>query len=186
MNISWIPDPLHRIGPLGLPIWQWVVVPFAFALCIGVGRLLGLLTRKLFGRLAHQTHFKGDDLVVKRLAAPVTWLWSLLVMRGLIGGSDLTPAATLRFGQLVQLGLFAVFFWALFRLIDIGADRLQDSTWARRGNVSRAVVPLATKIVKVLFVAVSVISLLSQLGYPVASLIAGLGIGGIALALAAQ
>jgi MscS family membrane protein len=39
---------------------------------------------------------------------------------------------------------------------------------------------------KVLVVAIAVVALLSELGYPVASLVAGLGIGGLAVALAAQ
>ncbi|MFO0628960.1 MAG: mechanosensitive ion channel family protein [Polyangiales bacterium] len=40
--------------------------------------------------------------------------------------------------------------------------------------------------VKVVVVALAVTAVLSALGYPVASLVAGLGVGGIALALAAQ
>jgi MscS family membrane protein len=47
-------------------------------------------------------------------------------------------------------------------------------------------IPLGRRVVKVLVVAMAAIAILSELGYPVASLVAGLGIGGLALALAAQ
>jgi MscS family membrane protein len=39
---------------------------------------------------------------------------------------------------------------------------------------------------KVAVVAIAVVALLSQLGYPIASILAGLGVGGLAVALAAQ
>jgi MscS family membrane protein len=48
------------------------------------------------------------------------------------------------------------------------------------------VLPLGSKIAKVAMVVIGAIAVLTQLGYPVASLLAGLGIGGLALALAAQ
>jgi MscS family membrane protein len=45
---------------------------------------------------------------------------------------------------------------------------------------------LVTRVGHVALAAIAVIALLSHLGYPVASLIAGLGVGGLAVALAAQ
>ena len=46
--------------------------------------------------------------------------------------------------------------------------------------------PLGRKLAKVLLLAIGVVSVLNELGFHVESLLAGLGIGGIALALAAQ
>ena len=48
------------------------------------------------------------------------------------------------------------------------------------------VVPLLVRAARVVLAAVSVVAVISALGYPVASLLAGLGLGGLALALAAQ
>jgi MscS family membrane protein len=56
----------------------------------------------------------------------------------------------------------------------------------RENAAARSLAPLAGRIAKVIVLVIGVIAVLSELGYPVASLIAGLGIGGIALALAAQ
>src|SRR5262249_18915816 len=53
-------------------------------------------------------------------------------------------------------------------------------------QTSRALIPVGTRVIKVLVVAIAIISVLTELGWPVASLLAGLGIGGLALALAAQ
>jgi MscS family membrane protein len=51
---------------------------------------------------------------------------------------------------------------------------------------ARALLALAVRAGKILVLAVGLVSALSQLGYPVAGLIAGLGVGGLAVALAAQ
>src|SRR5436853_176324 len=45
---------------------------------------------------------------------------------------------------------------------------------------------LGSRVAKAIVFAMTIIAVISALGYPVASLIAGLGIGGLALALAAQ
>lgn len=46
--------------------------------------------------------------------------------------------------------------------------------------------PLGSRVLKVAIVAIAIVGTLAQFGYPVASLVAGLGIGGLAFALAAQ
>jgi MscS family membrane protein len=98
----------------------------------------------------------------------------------------LPPAADRAIATLARLALFAVFFWVLVRGVGVAGEVVRRSTWARTSAVSRAIVPLATRVLGALVLVVAVISILSELGYPVASLLAGLGIGGIAVALAAQ
>jgi MscS family membrane protein len=82
--------------------------------------------------------------------------------------------------------LFAAFFWMSARSVDVGAELLVSSPWGRTRASSRSLVPLASRVTKLAVAALAVVALLSELGYPVASLLAGLGIGGVALALAAQ
>ena len=54
-------------------------------------------------------------------------------------------------------------------------------------NASLAgLLPLGRKMAKIVLLALALVSVLNELGFQVASLLAGLGIGGIALALAAQ
>jgi len=87
--------------------------------------------------------------------------------------------------RLVRAGYFVVFFWSLFRLVDVGFHMIGESMWARTG-ATRSLIPLGSRIAKVGIFAIAAVAVLSDLGYPVGSLIAGLGIGGLALALAAQ
>jgi MscS family membrane protein len=86
----------------------------------------------------------------------------------------------------VRVVSYLILFWSLWRLIDVGRQLLSRSAWAHASRSSRALLPLAGRIAKVGVLAIAAVAVLSMLGYPVASLVAGLGIGGLALALAAQ
>ena len=78
------------------------------------------------------------------------------------------------------------FFWALSRIMDVGARMMIGAGWARQRRGSFALISLLARVGKVVVVAFAVVAFLSELGYPVTSVIAGLGVGGLAIALAAQ
>jgi MscS family membrane protein len=82
--------------------------------------------------------------------------------------------------------LLVDFFWAAWRIVDVSGHMALKSPWAARVPASRALVPLGARSAKVVLLAIAIVASLSLFGYPVASLVAGLGIGGLALALAAQ
>src|SRR5206468_11561346 len=77
------------------------------------------------------------------------------------------------------------FFWGLFRAVTVAGDEAQ-TTWAVDKPSVRSLASVGVRLGKVVVAALATMVALSELGYPVTSVIAGLGIGGIALALAAQ
>jgi MscS family membrane protein len=86
----------------------------------------------------------------------------------------------------LQAAFVAALFWVLLRSIDVANQLISSSAWATKRLASKSFVALAAKALKIGVVIVQVVTLLSLAGYPVGSLIAGLGIGGLALALGAQ
>jgi MscS family membrane protein len=94
------------------------------------------------------------------------------------------PGRILVGGVLRALALIAV-FWALWRSVDVGVTALNTSSWSQ-GTSAKSLVSLGRGLAKVGIASLGFIAALSELGYPVSGLLAGLGIGGLALALAAQ
>jgi MscS family membrane protein len=86
----------------------------------------------------------------------------------------------------LHVALFATFFWALFRSIAVATLLLSETPWAKEHPSSRSLIPLGRRVASVMVLIIAVVAILSNLGYPVASIIAGLGVGGLAVALAAQ
>lgn len=181
-----LPEPLLRPGPRDLLWWQWAALGLLAALAWGAGRLFGRLTRKLLGRAFARTSTTWDDVLLDRLAAPLTLGWALLL--GGLASPALAlyaPAQAFLVSTLGAIGV-VVLFWALWRAVDVVGDALSTSTWAAENPSARSLLSLGVRTGKVAVAAVGLVAALSQLGYPAASLVAGLGLGGLAFALAAQ
>jgi MscS family membrane protein len=166
--------------------WQWVALPGGILLAWMLGFLLSRLTRRILVRLTARTHSTWDDALVAKMGGPITlgWILALLYLAlPWLRLSDALLTSTRRWlHALVLLG----FFWAFWRGLDVAAQVLGNLRWSREHPASRTLLPLGRRLAKVSVFAAAVIAMLSELGYSVASLVAGLGIGGLAVALAAR
>ncbi|MCL4819923.1 MAG: mechanosensitive ion channel family protein [Vicinamibacteria bacterium] len=181
-----LPGFLLRPGPHDLLWWQWLALVCIAAISWGAGRALGRLTRTLLGRAFARTSTTWDDVLLERLAAPLTLGWALLV--GALASPALAlyaPAQAFLVSTLGAIGVL-VLFWALWRAVDVVGAALSASEWATENASARSLLSLGVRTGKVAVAAAGLVAALSQLGYPAASLVAGLGLGGLAFALAAQ
>jgi len=181
-----LPPALLRPGPRELLWWQWIALPLLALASWTLGRLLAWVTVGLFRRVTGRTRAAWDDVLVDRLQGPATAAGALAAALAALPTLALyAPAERFVTGMLRAFGLFVV-FWALWRCVDAAADRVRESGWTRLGSSTRSIVQIGERLAKVALVALALVAVLSELGYPVAGLLAGLGIGGIAVALAAQ
>ena len=184
--LSRLPALFFEVGPLDLLWWQWGALILVAVLAVLLGWLLGRLSRSLLTRLASRTAVTWDDVLAPKLAAPLRAAWTLLVFWLLLPSLCLKTSAESFLRGLLRGGLLVILFWALARGVDVARQAVAQSEWAKAHPASRSLVPIGARVAQVTIVAFAVVALLHELGYPVASLIAGLGIGGLALALAAQ
>jgi MscS family membrane protein len=176
---------LDSNGPFGLTWFQWLGLLAVVTGAILFGYIAGRLVRAVLGRLVRRTRSNWDDTLLDRLAGPLGFALGLALSAALVPFVNLPAEAGGTAYRVIRVGYFVVFYWALFRLVDVGFHVLSESMWARSGS-SRSLIPLGSRVAKVGIFAIAAVAVLSYLGYPVASLVAGLGIGGLALALAAQ
>ena len=184
--IEHLPEVLLRPGWLELLWWQWIAAPLLVLLAAMGGRLLGWITHAVVRRLASRTKTEWDDVLLDRLKRPVVVGWAVALVYFALPLLALYAPAQLAVQH--ALGAFAIVIaaWASWRLVSVAASFASTTPWAASRPASKALVPLASRAASVAILALSVILVLSYLGFPVASLIAGLGVGGLALALAAQ
>ena len=181
-----IPAPLMRPGPGELLYWQWLALPVLVILAWALGGGLSRITRFILRRLARRTRAEWDDAVLARIGGPLTLAWGLVAAFALLPWLGLyQPAEDVAHRVLRGLFLLTI-FWALVRMIDVARQVIAVSPWALAHPGVRSLLPLLARVAKALTAIIGVVTLFSELGFPVASLVAGLGIGGLALALAAQ
>ena len=168
--------------------WVSVLLPLALIAALTIGWVLSYGLGWLVGRVTRRTPTPVDDKLIASLRAPVAAAIGFALWRAAVGivDMDIPPRALVAVNEGTRLAYLAFLFWGLLRLTEVGGEWLRHSHWALRNSLSRSMVPLTTRVAKIIVLVIGVITVLSELGYPVASLIAGLGIGGIAIALAAQ
>lgn len=181
-----MPESLLELGPWGLAYWQWLGIAIALAIAFIVGRLASRFVLWLGSRVVSRTESTVDDEALKRLNRPVRFLGKVLAARALLPFLELPLDAehTTKDVLLAALGIGAT--WCAVSLIEVVISRLALAEWAKARPASRALLSLAGRTLKVLLVIIATISFLGSFGLPVGSLIAGVGIGGIALAFGAQ
>lgn len=181
-----LPEPLQRPGPLELLWWQWLALPLLVIVAWGIGYVLSRLARWLLQHSTARTSATWDDAVVRRLGGPLTLALTLVALYALIPVMSPYAPAAASLHRGIRVGWFIAFFWALLRTVDVLRVVLATSAWALARPASRSLLPLGARVAKVLIYAMAIGAILSILGYPAASLITGFGIGGLAVALAAQ
>lgn len=181
-----MPEPLLLVGPGGLAAWQWIGLVLVVLLAWMIGRLGAWIFTWIGARIAGRTTTSLDDELLSKLRSPLRALASVGLIR--IGAIPLElPANAERVLHEVLLALFAVsLVWSALRSIDVMSAHLGRASWAVERPSTRSILLFASRLVKALVIVIAAIGFLSGIGLPVASLLAGLGIGGIALAFGAQ
>ncbi len=181
-----LPKYLLRPGAKGLLLWQWVALPLLGAASWLLGIILSRASRRMLAGLAKRTQAAWDDELVARLRGPLALGWALLIVYVALPWIGLRLLAEEFTKGLLKGGFLFTFFWMLSRLIDVWGNTILESEWGRAHSASTSLVPLGVRVGKIAVLVMAIIALVSSSGYPVASLLAGLGVGGLALALAAQ
>ena len=166
-------------------VTHWVI---AFSLLAAALLLRRVVTGILFGvlrKIAAKTRSTLDDKMFPALEPPVATFIALVgifAALAVLKLSDATDTA-INYGSTVAFSL--VIFWGLLRALGALLDHAQEVSQKRHMNVA-AFMPWIKKSLLTLFVVVGLLMVVQSLGYDVKALLAGLGIGGLAFALAAQ
>jgi MscS family membrane protein len=181
-----IPQPLQRTGPWGVMWWQWLALPVLAAIALVVGRVVGGVTTRLLHRIFRRTPSIWDERLLRRIAPALTLLWTLGAAALLLHWLGLSPGVDR--GVRSLLGGFATVavFWVLWRAVDVWGQFLMERPWALTNPSARSLLSVTRNLARVFVLVSGLVAALTALGYPVATVLAGLGIGGIAIAFGAQ
>jgi MscS family membrane protein len=123
---------------------------------------------------------------MRRLHGPATLAWMIVACYALLPWLGLYEPAEAFVERGLSATLLVAFFWALWRAVELSQHTISTSHWAKNSLTAHSLLMLGARFGKFAVAAFACISVLAELGYPVTSIITGLGIGGVALALAAQ
>ncbi|GJM23491.1 MAG: hypothetical protein DHS20C15_34060 [Planctomycetota bacterium] len=179
------PEMLRQRGFL-LEHWQWLGLLAITFLGILADRLSVLLLRLAAGRAAKREHvaLRGDTL--RTALRPFGWLIMALVWQRLLLQLGLPPDAYLFLKVAAEFVVALAAVWGVYRLVDVLGEALKQWANGTDSTLDDLLVPLAIRTLKVFVFAMGIVFLADQLKLNVAGLLTGLGLGGLAFALAAQ
>jgi MscS family membrane protein len=183
---SHLPAFLSTTRILSMPLWRWI----AFLLLIPAAFGLTWVTVKVAVSgwriwLRFRKHPVIQD-IHDSLTGPITLILTVLVHR--IGTRFLGVPLLFRmyYQRTTDIILVAGAAWLAFRIVGRWEERVRSRALSSPKDRSGAIVLLGQKILNVLIVIIAGLLMLSILGFDLTTAIAGLGIGSIAIAFAAQ
>jgi MscS family membrane protein len=173
---SKLPQALVTTELFDTPVWRWIALILAgFVIKFAADALSWALTTAI-RPVPGMAHFRGPLRAVIGIAA----------FRAVL---EMVPTATLSrqfleraLGMLLSVALA----WAGAVVIDLIVARWHSHLDPRVQAVSYSVLPLVKQVFKVLLFLIAILSVVSTWGYNTSTILAGLGVGGLAVALAAQ
>ncbi len=181
-----LPPALLESGPFDVQWWQWIALLTLIPLAAMIGFLLAGPTQALLRRLVSKTDTELDDILVGSLRGPIVLLIGVAASRLMLRWIALPSPAERFVVDLQRATAVVAFFWILLRVISVLQQALPVSAWGTTHPALRSLIPLGARVARLLVVVLGALSVVASFGYPIATLLAGLGIGGIAVALGAQ
>jgi MscS family membrane protein len=171
---------------LGIRLFEWIVVllgmPLVYLLTVALNKILRPLIRLLWRRIT------GRPLVLDRdaLPTPVRLLILAVAIRWALAALPLTLLVRQFWSNLASLFIIVGIVWLLMLLT--GEVERYIGRRLPRSNVSAAsaLVRLLRRTVDLLLIFAGLLATLRHFGIDATPALAGLGVGGIAVALAAQ
>ncbi len=179
-------EQLH--GIISQPLLQNIIMAtLLFAL---FWLLAKLFYRKVLVWLLHisrKSETEWDDRIIIALGLP---FYALIILIGLyfaLGTIFNNTTYEISLLKFFRTGLITIFGWALYRLSTTTMSILsQDAKSKDRRKVDSVLAALLSKAAHFLIIALVIIIIAGEWGFDVNGFIAGLGLGGLALALAAK
>ncbi|HEX6204062.1 MAG TPA: mechanosensitive ion channel family protein, partial [Thermoanaerobaculia bacterium] len=183
---EWLPAPFFELALFEIQLWQWIGLALLLLVAWAIAWLLARLALTVLRPLARRSTTDVDDELLEGGAPPLHLLIGLGIFTlGVLALKLVVPAERFFLNAVQALVVFSVVFLA-FRLVDIASRWSRDRLTAGGQVAAISMLPLARKTTKVFLAVFGLLAVLQNVGLNVTALVAGLGVGGLAIALAAQ
>src|ERR1017187_5361761 len=182
---SKLPQSLVRNVFLGMPLWQWLALIVAIPVAIAIGWAVVLLLaipRRLWLKFRNRPNLHSYS----RMSKPLLVSFSALAHRAIAAYLGLPLLTRLYYYRIIGVFISIGFFWFLLRATSLTMQRLRSHAVSAGRTGTGTLMVLGERLLTALVAIVAVLATLGILGFNLTTVLAGLGIGGIAIAFAAQ
>ena len=166
--------------------WQWLGLFAVILAGMIVSRLVTLALAQVIRRRFQHAQMSLDQKIERDFIRPIrialmAWVWYLGLWT-----LGLRPETLVWLRGAAQTVTAVGAVWALYRLIDVLGGYLFQKAQRSENKFDDILAPLVVRSLKIFVVVVGVVFVADSLGYEPTTVLAGLGLGGLAFALAAK
>lgn len=172
---------------LGMHTWQYIGILLLIAICVIVHKLLSWLFDWIIFQLLKK---KGGNNIAHEYIIPVARPFSLLVIVAIVVILVPTLQLPITFNHYLIILLKALFplfgTIVVYKVVDILGEYMRKQALKTDTTMDDQIVPIVKRILKIFVVLIGFLLILDKLHFDITALLAGISIGGLAFALAAQ
>lgn len=166
---------------------EWLTAMGIILGVVIVGKILYKISSQVFKRLTAKTETRLDDIIIDMIEEPIVAALMIAGVWYALRGLNLSEGGVGVVAHLMQFAIIMMLAWLVTRLLDaLYEEYLVPVTESSESDMDDQLLPILRKGTRVIVWCMAIIIGLNNAGYDVGALIAGLGIGGIALAMAAK
>ena len=183
---SYLPTPLVENRVATYPLWVLIATLLGIPMALVIAKLLSRGLIPLLRPLVRYLTKEQDDRQLERITGPIRLLMLVVAIHGIVMLFGL-PLLLRQFWSRVALALAVIgMTWLLSRLIDILAELTHRHLDRQSRPHNATTVGLLRRLGKVMVMVAGALVILYAAGVNITAALAGLGVGGIAVAFAAQ
>ncbi|MBN1941408.1 MAG: mechanosensitive ion channel family protein [Candidatus Diapherotrites archaeon] len=171
----------------GNTLMQWILFMATIGIALVVGKLVDFTVIQRFKRISERSSNRFDDVLVSVIEKPLILIF---LIGGLILGSfflTIPAEQTSTFSNITGVIITIAAAWIAIRIVEAVIEKyLAPLTEATGSKIDDQLLPVINKVAKLVIIALALIAIASNFGYDVTAILAGFGIGGLAIAFAAQ
>lgn len=177
-------DKLSRMLPdyefLGLAVWQWVMLLAILLAAYLISWFITKLANFILRKIKSNTSARLQSFI----SGPVRFLIFVLIVSGNLDlvSSSMAAKAIIE----AETFLILAFAWLITGLLELAYGRLSDRLKCNGKEAAMVLLRPAATLIKIIIFLIAIMTWLDKLGFNVTAMLAGLGVGGIAVGLAAQ
>lgn len=169
------------------PITEWGISLLIILGAVIAGKIIYWFFGNVVKKLTSKTKTKIDDIIIDMIEEPVVLALTIVGLWYGLHRLDFPVDWYVWMGKVYHILIAVNITWLVARLVDaIIEEYIVPLTEKTESDFDDQIVPIVKKGLKSTIWALGVIVALNNAGYDVTALIAGLGIGGLALAMAAK
>lgn len=182
---TYFPAWMARVSFASIPLWRWTAFLLGLFLVLLLASILMHILLWLLRLALHGRMTQSMEWAVLKLRGP-TFVLLVGIVERVAGAYSATVLRRHRWEQGAIVTMLIGLAWLLMPLADIFQSYVRHRFTVHMQIERVTFLGLLTRLFKILVVIILVIVLLTRAGVDVSALVTGLGIGGVAIAFAAQ